>query len=130
MKALLGLLLAGAMLPAQAAPPVRVYEDYARVIAVRPLYMPGAADPAPCENASDVRPGDVHGHGSNVTLGAALREDLRASLPPECVAQPVSAEPRLRGYEVTYSYGGRTYVRQMAQRPGQKIRVRVEVYGS
>jgi len=130
MRAVLGVLLAGAMLPAQAAPPTHVYEDYARVIAVRPLYTPEAADLAPCESASGVPPGDVHGHDPNVTLGAALREDLRASLSPECVAQPVRAERRPRGYEVTYTYGGHTYVRRMTQHPGQEIRVRVVVSGS
>jgi uncharacterized protein YcfJ len=129
MRAVLGLLLAGVMLPAQAAPPAHAYDDYARVIAVRPLYAPAAGDLASCERASGVRSGDVREHDTNVTLGAALREDLRASLPPECVAPPARAERRLRGYEVTYSYGGRTYVRRMAHYPGSEVRVRVEVSG-
>ena len=71
-------------------------------------------------------------------LGASMGRDAQhrrhasrhstVSMERRCeIEESVHEEERLEGYRVTYAYGGRTFVTQTAEDPGQTIRVRVRV---
>lgn len=79
---------------------------WADVIAVEPVTEPiDARLPASC---AAPRPVDV-------SLADLLAWDLR----PECV-EPAARE-RVLGYRVRYTWDGRTYVRQVDERPGRRL---------
>jgi len=70
--------------------------------------------------------------GASMGRDAGYRRQIRnrnsVSMERRCeIEEIVHQEERLEGYRVTYEYGGRTFVTQTPQDPGQTIRVRVSV---
>lgn len=77
--------------------------------------------------------GDVRARAPGISLADALREDrrlfLQRPLPEErCRRVTVMREAREPAYyQVEYRYGGRTFVRQMSEHPGEWVKVRVRM---
>ena len=111
--------------------------------------LPRRSPAAPCSAPSSVRVlGHQIGHGrgrdaataAGAVIGARLghqqaqRRDGYARLPPrEYTVQRCETryqddwEERTDGYRVTYVYNGRRQVTELPYRPGERIRVRVDV---
>ena len=86
--------------------------DQAPVVSAVPVYP----------TARECHPEAAHSIGGN-DLVATMQADLERA---QCEAD----SQRVTGWLVTYRYGGRTYTRIMASRPGRFIDVEVEVHAS
>ena len=76
--------------------------------------------------------GDVRATRPHDDLATALRSEggmrgARQQVYRCHTATATTEESELAGYRVTYRYDGRIYERQVAERPGERIRVRVRI---
>lgn len=77
--------------------------------------------------------GDVRAQAPGISLAEALREDRRLfldrpALERDCRRVAVMRDQRKAvAYRVEYRYGGRTFVRRMAEDPGEWVQVRVRM---
>ena len=91
-------------------------------------YEPDWTDSAPDPGVL----GDVRGSRPHEDLSTALGSELvlrdsRQSVYRCRTLTELTEESVLAGYRVTYRYDGRTYERHFAERPGDRIRVRVRI---
>ena len=80
-----------------------------------------------CDRPSHVSPpGDARRHRPDASIGELIRADSRQRR-PECrnVTRYETREKTV-GWRVTYRYAGRVYVQRMKEKPGQRIRVRID----
>lgn len=106
------------------------YYDFARVINAEPITAEKKVpvDKVLCEPAEEVAPpGDARRTRPDASLGDLIRADDRRRR-PDC-RRVTRYETRVEtvGWRVTYDYDGQTYVRPMKNKPGARIRVRVEL---
>lgn len=76
--------------------------------------------------------GNVRELEPHTTLAEAIRADIAASGRPDSTHRcrtvvTTELEEKLIGYDVTYRYGGRLYVRRLSYDPGERVRVKVEI---
>ena len=120
-----------------------VYYDYARVLTVSPILETRQVSVS--EEACDytgVRAreealvrlaGNIRARDPGLTLGQAIREDMRrhrsishVARYPDCrLVETVEPQKRVVGYRVRYRYGGELFEQRMRRDPGTWVKVRV-----
>lgn len=106
------------------------YFDYATVSAAEPIYesveVPHRREV--CEPVRDVAPpGDVRRSNRRVSIGEAIEADDERRRPRCRTVETTRLEKKITGWRVTYRYGGRTWVERFRHKPGERIRVRVDL---
>lgn len=119
-----------------------VFYDEARVLDAQPIHEPrdvptrvqqcGYERPATPPAVDPAVLGDARATDPGADLLVTLRRDIELRDPPADVYRchmvtRVESRNALIGYRVRYEYGGRVYERRVAERPGDKIRVRVRI---
>ncbi len=140
---LYGFLAGTLMAAAGAAGANEVYYDYARVLTVSPILqtrqVPVSEEAcdytgAHAREAEHVRlAGDIRAQAPGLTLGQAIREDMRrhrsishVARYPDCrLVETFEPQKRVVGYRVRYRYGGELFEQRMRRDPGTWVKVRV-----
>lgn len=118
------------------------FYDEARVLDAEPIYaprdVPVTAQQCGYERPASPRPvdpavlGDARAVHPDASLLGTLRRDIELRDPPADVYRcrtvtRMESQNELAGYRVRYEYDGRVYERNVAERPGDTIRVRVRI---
>lgn len=119
-----------------------IFFDEARVVDTQPVYETrgkpvqiqqcGYEELRPNERVDPASLGNARSVSPSAGLVEALQTDIELRLPPEPVyrcrlVSRIEHSEELVGYRVRYEYDGRIYERQIAERPGETIRVRVRL---
>lgn len=106
------------------------YFDYARVVDARPVM---ADRQIPVRNeVCDARqdnapPGDVRRQEPAATIGELIRADDRRRRPVCRSETRYETQQQIAAWQVRYVYGGKTFTRRVSKKPGDRIRVRVDL---
>ena len=106
------------------------YFAYARVIDAEPITKTQRIPlrKEVCSAASKVAPpGDARREQPQATIGDLIRADDRLRRPQCRTVTSYESQQKTVGWRVTYSYAGEVYVRRMQNKPGERIRVRVDI---
>ena len=104
--------------------------DYARVVDAEPIIV---SERVPvrkqvCARPSDVSPpGDARRERPRASIGELIRADSRQRRPACRNVTNYENREKTVGWRVTYRYGGTEYVQRMKDKPGDRIRVRVDM---
>ena len=103
--------------------------DYALVIDAVPITVSESVPvrrQVSAKSSNMPGPGDARRDRPDASIGDLIRVDSRQRR-PEC-RNVTRYETRTKtvGWRVTYRYAGRVYVQRMKQRPGERVRVRVD----
>ncbi len=102
---------------------------YARVIDAEPITV---SERVPvrkqvCARPSDVSPpGDARRDRPRASIGELIRADSRQRRPDCRNITRYEKRQKTVGWRVTYRYAGTEYVQRMKQKPGERIRVRID----
>ncbi|MBT8135398.1 MAG: hypothetical protein KJO54_00150 [Gammaproteobacteria bacterium] len=124
------LLMLVALLLAVPAGASESYVDYARVIEARPVLgekrLPVTKEV--CDRPQDsVPPGDVRRQQPAATIGELIRADDRRRRPVCRTETRYKQQQQIEAWQVRYVYAGKTYTRRVREKPGDRIRVRIDL---
>jgi uncharacterized protein YcfJ len=116
------------------------YTDYARVLLVEPVTEAAAAPvktrrcdyPSRAQRADAAFAGDVRSRHREVSLGAAIVEEIRHRESAQALQRcrwitTYETRERIVAYRVRYVYGGGVFTRRMTKHPGDRVQVRVNL---
>lgn len=104
--------------------------DYARVIAAEPIIV---SERVPvrrqvCDKPSSVSPpGDARRDRPAASIGDLINTDNKQRKPACRNVTRYEKREKNIGWRVTYQYAGTEYVRRMKEKPGKRIRVKIDL---